>query len=53
MHCALCNLSFGSAEERIRVGLKLFHLHCFEAAVRRALTTGSVMVFQPRRSLGH
>ncbi len=53
MHCATCHLTFGSAEERIRVGAKLFHVHCFEAAVRRALETGSVVVFQPRRMLVH
>ncbi len=53
MHCEMCRLTFGSAEERIRVGTKLFHVHCFEGAVRRALATGSVVVFQPRRMLVH
>jgi hypothetical protein len=53
MYCEMCRLTFGSAEERIRVGPKLFHLRCFEAAVQRALVTGSVVVFQPRRMLVH
>ena len=47
MHCERCNLTFGSAEERIRVGVKIFHVRCFEAAVRRALETGSVVLDDP------
>ncbi|HVO13496.1 MAG TPA: hypothetical protein VMX54_22340 [Vicinamibacteria bacterium] len=51
MYCTGCHLTFGSAEEKVRVGARLFHLHCFEAAIRRALGTGSVIVVPARHML--
>ncbi len=49
MYCCSCHLTFGSAEEKIRIGPRLFHLCCFEAAIRRAL--GAEVVVLPARHL--
>jgi len=53
MYCCSCHLTFGSAEEKVRVGTRLFHIHCFETAIRRALGSGEVVVVPARHMLTH
>jgi hypothetical protein len=53
MYCAWCHRNLDLEDDTVEVRLELFHAHCYEAALRRALDTSCVLVLQLRRMLAH